>query len=66
VKRLLVVAALLVASPSLADSNLPPAYWSNRQLPDAAKEAHNGRLLVLGIAPERVEWFAEQDPQDAA
>lgn len=44
-KRLLVVAALLVASPSLADSNLPPAYWSNRQLPDAAKEAQAQQLM---------------------
>jgi cytochrome c-type biogenesis protein CcmH len=45
VKRLLVATALLVASPSLADSNLPPAYWADRQLPDAAKEAQAQQLM---------------------
>ncbi len=30
---------LLVAAPLLADSNLPPAQWANRQLPDARQEA---------------------------
>ena len=30
--------ALFVAQPLLADSNLPPAYWANRQLPDTRQE----------------------------
>jgi cytochrome c-type biogenesis protein CcmH len=39
--------ALLVflASPALADSNLPPAYWANRQLPDAKQEARAEALM---------------------
>ena len=34
-RRLLISSALVLAQPLLADSNLPPAYWANRQLPDA-------------------------------
>ena len=37
--------ALLAASPALADSSLPPAYWANRQLPDPAKEAQAKALM---------------------
>jgi cytochrome c-type biogenesis protein CcmH len=29
----------------VADSNLPPAYWSNRQLPDARQEAQAEALM---------------------
>jgi cytochrome c-type biogenesis protein CcmH len=39
------LAALLAAQPLLADSNLPPAYWSNRQLPDPRKEAEAQTLM---------------------
>jgi cytochrome c-type biogenesis protein CcmH len=45
VKRLLVLLALLCAQPLLADSNLPPAYWSDRQLPDARQEAQAQALM---------------------
>jgi cytochrome c-type biogenesis protein CcmH len=45
VKRFLVFLALLLASPVLADSNLPPAYWANRQLPDARQEAQAKVLM---------------------
>jgi cytochrome c-type biogenesis protein CcmH len=45
VKRLLVLAALLLAAPALADSNLPPAYWSDRQLPDPKQEAQAQALM---------------------
>jgi cytochrome c-type biogenesis protein CcmH len=45
VKRLVLLLALLVAQPALADSNLPPAYWSNRQLPDPKQEAQAQRLM---------------------
>ncbi|MGN6155863.1 MAG: cytochrome c-type biogenesis protein [Sphingomicrobium sp.] len=44
-KRLLLILALCCASPALADSSLPPAYWANRQLPDAAKEAQAQALM---------------------
>ena len=44
--------ALLVAlslaftpSPALADSNLPPAEWADRQLPDARQEARAKALM---------------------
>ncbi len=38
-KRLLPLLVLMCAQPLQADSNLPPAYWANRQLPDPAQEA---------------------------
>lgn len=41
---LLAVAAALT-SPLLADSNMPPAYWANRQLPDARQEARADGLM---------------------
>jgi cytochrome c-type biogenesis protein CcmH len=37
--------ALVVAQPLLADSNLPPAYWANRQLPDPKQEARAQALM---------------------
>ena len=42
------VAALLLALSAVAaraDSNLPPAYWSDRQLPDRKQEAQAQRLM---------------------
>ena len=36
---------LLVAAPALADSNMPPAYWANRQLPDPRQEAKAEALM---------------------
>jgi cytochrome c-type biogenesis protein CcmH len=44
-RRIVVALALVVAAPLLADSNLPPAYWSNRQLPDANQEARAEALM---------------------
>lgn len=41
----LLIAALAIASPLRADSNLPPAYWANRQLPDARQEARADALM---------------------
>ena len=40
-KRLFLALALMFLSsqPAFADSNLPPSYWANRQLPDPGKEA---------------------------
>jgi cytochrome c-type biogenesis protein CcmH len=43
--RMLFALALVLAAPLLADSNLPPAYWSNRQLPDARQEAQAESLM---------------------
>jgi cytochrome c-type biogenesis protein CcmH len=42
---LLLLAALLVATPAAADSELPPAYWAYRQLPDARQEARAQALM---------------------
>ncbi len=36
---------LVLALPLLADSNLPPAYWSDRQLPDPLQEAKAQALM---------------------
>ena len=36
---------MLLASPAFADSNLPPAYWAYRQLPDAKQEAKAQALM---------------------
>ena len=44
-RPLVLLAAMLVAQPLFADSNLPPAYWSNRQLPDPKQEAQAERLM---------------------
>lgn len=43
--KLALILALLVAQPLLAESNLPPAYWANRQLPDARQEAAAQTLM---------------------
>jgi cytochrome c-type biogenesis protein CcmH len=45
VKAALLWLALAVASPLLADSNLPPAYWSDRQLPNPQQEAQAQALM---------------------
>jgi cytochrome c-type biogenesis protein CcmH len=39
VRRVVILVMLLTAQPLLADSNLPPAYWANRQLPNPRQEA---------------------------
>lgn len=44
-KPLLFILSLLLAQPLLADSNLPPAYWANRQLPDPKQEAKAEALM---------------------
>jgi cytochrome c-type biogenesis protein CcmH len=45
VKRALLAFALLVASPALADSLMPPARWANVALPDPAKERQARELM---------------------
>jgi cytochrome c-type biogenesis protein CcmH len=45
VKRLALLLSLVIAQPLLADSNLPPAYWANRQLPDPKQEANAQALM---------------------
>ena len=42
---LTVIAAVSAVQPLAADSNLPPAYWSNRQLPDPRQEARAEALM---------------------
>ena len=44
-RRLFIFLAICFAQPSLADSSLPAAYWSNRQLPDAKQEAQAQALM---------------------
>jgi cytochrome c-type biogenesis protein CcmH len=44
-KRLALAVALMVAQPLWADSNLPPAYWADRQLPDARQESQAQALM---------------------
>jgi len=44
-RRLVMVLALIAAAPLLADSDLPTAYWSNRQLPDPKQEARAEALM---------------------
>jgi cytochrome c-type biogenesis protein CcmH len=46
VNKLILFLALLAAQPLLADSNLPPAYWSDRQLPDPRQEAEAQALMT--------------------
>lgn len=40
-----IAAAVTATQPLAADSNLPPAYWSNRQLPDPKQEAQAEALM---------------------
>ena len=43
--RYLASLLLLLAVPALADSNLPPAQWANRQLPNERQEAQATALM---------------------
>ena len=43
--RLLMLLALFIASPALADSSLLPSPWANRQLPDPRQEARARALM---------------------
>jgi cytochrome c-type biogenesis protein CcmH len=42
---LLILLALALTSPALADSTLPPSPWANRQLPDPRQEARARALM---------------------
>jgi cytochrome c-type biogenesis protein CcmH len=44
-KAVIAAALFFAAGPLFADSNLPPAYWANRQLPDANQEAKAQSLM---------------------
>jgi cytochrome c-type biogenesis protein CcmH len=45
VRALLILVTLFLAQPGSADSNLPPAHWANRQLPDPRQEAQAKALM---------------------
>jgi len=45
-RRFVLLIALFAAAPLHADSNLPPAYWSDRQLPDPKQEAQAQALMA--------------------
>ena len=47
-RRLLLLAMLIAIQPLHADSNLPPAYWANRQLPDP-KQERQAQALMAGL-----------------
>ena len=44
--RMAIALLVLMAVPAIADSNLPPAYWANRQLPDSRQEARAQALMA--------------------
>ncbi len=44
-KLLILILSLVLAQPLLADSNLPPAHWADRQLPDPKQEAKAEALM---------------------
>lgn len=44
-RLLAILLALLLAVPAHADSDLPPAYWANRQLPDPRQEERAQALM---------------------
>ena len=44
-RRFAIAAALLIAAPGLADSDLPAARWANEQLPDPHQEAQAKALM---------------------
>ena len=44
-RKLMLIIALLGSQPVLADSNMPLAYWANRQLPDPNQEAKAQTLM---------------------
>ena len=44
-KRVAFVFALMIASPALADSDLPASRWANEQLPDPRQEAEARALM---------------------
>ena len=44
-RRLILAAALVLAAPALADSDLPAARWANEQLPDPRQEAQAKELM---------------------
>jgi cytochrome c-type biogenesis protein CcmH len=43
--RFIILIALALATPALADSSLPPSHWANRQLPDPRQEARARALM---------------------
>jgi cytochrome c-type biogenesis protein CcmH len=45
-RRVILLIMLLAAVPISADSNLPSAYWSDRQLPDPRQEAQAQALMA--------------------
>jgi len=45
VKAIALALGLLLATPALGQSNMPPSYWAYRQLPDAKQEAKAQALM---------------------
>ena len=45
-KRAVLIIALILAQPALADSNLPPSYWAYRQLSNPEQERQAQALMA--------------------
>ncbi len=58
--------AIALATPALADSTLPPAYWANRQLPDPRQEAQaQGLMLEIRCLVCQGQSIADSDAEMA-
>ena len=66
-RRLLLSAAILLASPVMADSLMPAAQYANEQLPDKAKEARAKALMeTLRCLVCQGQSIADSDAEMAA
>ena len=62
--RIALALALAAASPALGDSNLPPAYWANRQLPDPKQEEQaQARMAELRCLVCQGQSIADSDAE---
>ncbi len=58
--------AVALATPALADSTLPPAYWADRQLPDPRQEAQaQGLMLEIRCLVCQGQSIADSDAEMA-
>ena len=65
-RPVLLAFALVLAAPVLADSDMPPAYWSDRQLPDPRQEAEaQGLMQEIRCLVCQGESIADSDAEPA-
>ena len=66
-RAIFVALILVLAAPAIADSQMPPAYWANRQLPDPNAEARAEALMQeLRCLVCQGQSIAESDAELAA